>query len=428
MDITQPRVDHRKNSNGVTGMNFPGYEFLLASSYKIFGFSSWHHRIFQFLIFSVLIIIVYGIGIQLGFGIHVSSVLAFAMAWSPELYYYAITALPDVMALMLALASVLFYLNWKKSFKMLHLAFLALCILLAGLIKLQYFMFAIFIVADNILDRKSPPALPLILLLIPVGGAILNWYIYAIELRSVNHLYDFGLFVNSGESGDKFKILTSNLLSTIPELLIGYALLPLVLLGLIVFIYKSSLGSKFKALLVLSVLVTFHILELGQMRHHSYYMLPYIFISALAIAFAARYMIKVKLGWLLVLLCLAQIPLTKLRIDHRFNEVQSELPPEFLNESDLAQLKAELDGSEHALVGPDPSGCIYFYYLGVKGYNAFGLEQVSQETGIQKALAKGYIEVIALRKSQNHTFSEGFEGFNKTAELGDFVVYKKQSL
>ena len=47
MNILKPRVDHRKGTDGVTGMAFPLYEYLLASIYKEFGFKPYTHRFLQ---------------------------------------------------------------------------------------------------------------------------------------------------------------------------------------------------------------------------------------------------------------------------------------------------------------------------------------------------------------------------------------------
>ena len=38
MNILQPRVDRRNATNGVTGMQFPSYEWLVAGGYQLFGF------------------------------------------------------------------------------------------------------------------------------------------------------------------------------------------------------------------------------------------------------------------------------------------------------------------------------------------------------------------------------------------------------
>ena len=82
MDIMHPRVDHRRSSDGVTGMNFPLFEFTLAVVYKITGSESWLiGRSFQFLL---AILTLYGfllLGKELKLGSFPSVIACFALCW-----------------------------------------------------------------------------------------------------------------------------------------------------------------------------------------------------------------------------------------------------------------------------------------------------------------------------------------------------------
>jgi hypothetical protein len=44
------------------------------------------------------------------------------------------------------------------------------------------------------------------------------------------------------------------------------------------------------------------------------------------------------------------------------------IPDEFVNRNQAAALRINNDSSERWIVGPDISGCVYFYYTGTKGF------------------------------------------------------------
>lgn len=52
MDLTQPKIDRRNETNGITGSHFPLYEWCLAALSKVFGFSDTLARVFSLLIFT----------------------------------------------------------------------------------------------------------------------------------------------------------------------------------------------------------------------------------------------------------------------------------------------------------------------------------------------------------------------------------------
>jgi hypothetical protein len=235
-------------------------------------------------------------------------------------------------------------------------------------------------------------------------------------------LYDFGLFLNPGSELSKWDILKGNLVSTIPELLIGYAILPFMIGGLILYFVREKRLNLLMAILVFLCLLGFHLLELGQMKHHSYYMLPYLPFAAFLTAYAFH---RLKKNMLIpgILIILIQMPLTKLRIDHRFTDKHAGIPTEFQKNAQLDSLRSNLDPNALSLVGPDPSGCIFLYYLQLKGYNAFGLSQIRDETEIAHALDSGIIEQIVLRSENPEYALPAF--YVKEQQIGAFCIYRK---
>ena len=112
MDIMNPRVDRRLDSNGVTGMQFPSYEYIVALGYKTFGLHNWVHRLVSLLItfwgaigMFLLSRLLLKHDIAAGFA-------ALAYTFSPDLYYFGFSALPDILALGSSVWGLYYFLKW----------------------------------------------------------------------------------------------------------------------------------------------------------------------------------------------------------------------------------------------------------------------------------------------------------------------------
>lgn len=52
MNILRPRVDRRADTDGITGMQFPSYEWLVVGSYQLLGFHENLPRLLNWLIYT----------------------------------------------------------------------------------------------------------------------------------------------------------------------------------------------------------------------------------------------------------------------------------------------------------------------------------------------------------------------------------------
>lgn len=424
MNILYPRVDHRKYTNGITGTAFPAYEYVLALSYKITGFSHANHRILQFLIYVLGIIGLFKLGLLLFRSQWASALMAFAFAWSPEMYYHGINALPDVAAMVAVIWSLNYYVRKTGSGNLLFSIFL---ITIASLIKLQFALFGLAYVIDAIINRDNNRVAGLFSFGILSAGAVVNWYIHSIQIRYENNLQDYGLFLNPADSLEHgLRVLKNNLLIDIPEQVVGYGLIPLVLFGLILFIRNKSSRQIIKAILIVALFALFHIQELKQMEYHAYYMMPYILFSAYLIGLSVDQLAKSKWIWILALLIPVQLAHTVNKINPRYSDENSQLPSEFLDEQQLNKMQTILSGSDRSLVGPDPSGCIYFYYLGVKGWNVFGIDQLEEKDHIVSVLNKKNVECIAVKSMDKVRIERYGKDFKYITQVGDFTLMTKR--
>ncbi|MEO5570946.1 MAG: glycosyltransferase family 39 protein [Bacteroidia bacterium] len=421
MNILQPRVDRRNVTNGVTGMQFPAYEYVCACVYKITGEHFYVARIISLLLFSLSIWFIYELVIIIAASHWAGVFAAWSFCWCPELFYHSINALPDIMALACALNGLLCFLKWDRlQENKFYWCSLSL-ITLAGLIKLQYLMFGgiiAVIVLRNIFEKKyTPSKLVLIAALAIVSiGVTISWYMYALSLIESSNLRDFGIELRPAQSSEQaLKILKDNLLSDLPELLLNYAGTVLFILGIVsFFIHKKWKHWFFIPLLLLSLIyIAYHFIELGQVDVHHYYMLPGVLVLVIIMSYGAKYLWDKKLTALLVLIMFAQPVLACIRIlPARWIRKDKAVPVELFDEQMRIKLIKAVPDDALCLAGPDNSGCIYFYYLNKKGFGYESTDGLEKKTGNEETvylkqciqLGAKYIYTSDSSFFQNQTF------------------------
>ena len=393
MNILKPRVDRRGNSDGVTGMQFPSYEFLLALLYKIFGFHFWLSRAFSFFLFSIGVIFIYLIFEKLfGTGI-LPAIAASLFTWSPELFYDSILALPDVLALTMYVASFYFFLQWRDRRRLKWFLLFTVSVMLAGLTKLQYSAILVPLSVMVLIELRSGKisgrvAFYYFLVTTAVMAVCIGWYLYAVHLIASSGLTDFGIeFRPAKNMGEALSILLKNSVSDIPELLLNYAGFVLFVTGFIVFISKKLYRHwLFLPLFCWAlILLLYHLIELEQMRMHQYYMMLYIPLFLFPMVAGALVLLK-KSPVILLILLIACPALAIIRIyPARFLKDDKAVPVALYEESSRIKLSEVVPTNQLTVVGPDESGCIFFYFLIKKG---FGFERTEQLFEIENGKMK----------------------------------------
>lgn len=387
MNLLRPRVDRRGATDGVTGMQFPAYEWLVAAGYKVLGFHEAIPRVVNWLIFAAGLAAFYALTRLLSGSDWVAAVAAWALAWSPELFYHGINALPDVLALSASIGGLYFFLRWYQGAGGPGSYLLALLLTtLAGLTKLQYLAIgapiAVVILRDLWLRRLGWQRLPALALFGVVAVAVpLAWYARAVRLIKESGLADFGLELRPADSlGTALRILGKNLASDLPELLVGFPGFVLLLLGLVALVTRWRGGyARRPWLLPLlgwgGVLLAYHLIELSQMEVHQYYMLPYLPLLMLTVALGATWLQRQKRGalWLALLLGLQPVAAAVRIIPSRWGG-HREIPAELYYADSRRSLETAVPNDALCLVGPDISGCKYFYFLHKKGFG-FGVPE-----------------------------------------------------
>jgi len=381
MNILEPKVDNRYNKSGVTGANFPAYEWGLAVSYKFFGEKFWVHRVYTMTIFFIGISGFFLLLLNLFNNYVIANSGAIALLFFPDLFYFEILALPDILSLSCTIWGFYFFIRWFKAYKKQENTFLlfitsALLLALAGLVKL-YFLLIGFAIAGIIL-QEFRLLFSLKMILYIIGFAIISvgipiaWYIYAVELIKKSGLADFGLEVRTETDIDLIiKTLAQNIISDLPELILNFANTIILLCGCYFFFKKKAYKKRFfiPALCLFIAIIMYHFMEMKQMHYHSYYMMPYYPFLACIVAYGANQLWVNKWGTILILLIILNPLIASIRIlPSRWLNDNKAIPMELYNESTRTQLIQAIPNNNLCIVGEDQSKCIDYYFLHKKGF------------------------------------------------------------
>jgi len=175
-NIFLPRIDMRKNYSGVTGMEFPAYNYMVYLFNLFFGFQHWMGRVVT-LLFSVGGLLLFFEFMKMRFNQREALLSSLLLMIFPIYIIFSKNIQPDVMMLSLVIGSIYFaqkYANTKKSKFLLASAAL---FTLACLVKIPAVMlFPIFalIVPFKKKDRTFIITVSIIFIMLIVG-----WYMYS---------------------------------------------------------------------------------------------------------------------------------------------------------------------------------------------------------------------------------------------------------
>lgn len=375
MNVLRPRIDRRQDTDGVTGMQFPSYEFAVASVYQLVGDEDWVARVVQFIFFSFGIWGMYRLVLVISDNRLLAGVAAWLFTWSPEMFYHGINALPDVLALAASLWGLYLFLAHLKTASNIQLIGSMLLLILAGATKLQYLSvggaiaFALIVYWSKNFSWAHLVKISLFgISTLAVSG---GWYVYARELQKENHLPDFGIAVQSFPTlSETLDILHINLQMDIPESLLGFGTFAAFIAGIVFLIREKKWRSIGGTILFgwILVLVTYHILELKQMESHQYYMMPHIPIMIIVAAFGVLRLIGSKWRSVAVLILIGAPIFAGVRIipARWMNDPQVNLS--LYDETTRNEIIANIPQGELAICGSDNSLGIYPYFLHIKGF------------------------------------------------------------
>ena len=376
MNLFTPRVDSRGQHTGITGMEFPLTNYLIAITYHVFGFNNISSRYlilaFSFIAIAFCFLFFKRIFYDKFYGL----CAALLMIFSPLFCYYSFAVLPEVPSLAFLLIS-LFYLNkWDQENKNKYITIFAIAFCLAGLMKISAIVILPY--ALILLLRKRKLTLPFLGSIVISLVVIAAWYLYARHLSNVHQNYDFSLaFIFPPDFNSFLETAKRVFIQWLPELYINYSEFILFVLGLfVIWKYKSQFTNLklFFKYFALGVLL-FMLVRFPLLLEHDYYMVPslplLIGISTIGIYFIREKISQSKYYkfWLcLSLAIIITIPiLGTVRAFERFERGLKDTPHEQLTlETHLSQAIPYKDA---LIMITDESKSIKLYYANRKGWN-----------------------------------------------------------
>jgi len=375
MNILNPRRNDRGDSDGIFRMEFPIMQWLVATQYKIFGNHLIITRLFMFLIGFLTILGIYKLLDALFHNPIISIIGAWAFNFSPSFYYYTINPMPDNFALSSSVWGLALFFVWYNKKKTIYLIFCSLLLSIGALSKLPFIIYYIVPVVYFIdlfikhgLRRKY-----IFQALIAISFSIfpIIWYLSVIPHWHGNVIVK-GMLDNNESLVKLLDFYQHNLISTLPELLVGYGSLVFFLAGFFfLFRNKAYQNPKFLLLLSLGILaILYYLFEANAIaKTHDYYLFPFYPLLYILIGYGAfnLYTSGKKFNRYLTYALILVTPITcYLRMKGRWNPDS----PGF--NKDLLIYKTELQNAvpKDALVvsGNDISHFIFFYYIDKKGW------------------------------------------------------------
>lgn len=376
-NILNPRFNDNADTDRIMRLEFPVMQWLFAQSYRIFGSDVMISRILTFVIglFSV-----FGMFFLL-LNVFNNKVIATIDAWcfnfSPVFYYYTVNPLPDNMALCCAIWSIALFFKWMANQKFTVLIASAVFLCFATLCKLPFILYSSLIATYIILQLKNDfrANLKSSVLIISVFAVIISpamaWYVWVIPSWG-GHNVVYGMFDSDNSFMEIVDILQHNLISTLPELLINYGAFPFFLAGFY-FMLKNKVvkNQYFPMFLVWSIFVLLYfIFEMNIIaKIHDYYLLPFLPILFLIVAYGAWNMLQSensKLKYVTIFLLLL-LPLTAyLRANPRWNTKSPGFNVDFYTYK--TELRNLVGNDEKIIIGADESHFILHYYVDKKGW------------------------------------------------------------
>lgn len=279
----EPRVMEIRQSEGVTGMEFPIIPYVVSIFYRIFGFSEIYYRSL-ILLFSLWgLFMSYKITHFFVFKLLHRYLLIILFSTTPLLYYYFNNYLPDPVALAISFGGWYYFFKWNYGLSRRRSFFyMILLFTLAGLIKVSFMMNWAVVFGLLVLNiRNKNSYLPYLnrigdllwLLVSPL--LVLLWYSYASFLTRETGNYHFLQSIQPAPSfKDSMELLNSTINNWSSNFSISYLFMGLIILFL-VRLRKDSPYPILRYILLLMILgnIIYYFLFQKQFLHHDYYLI-----------------------------------------------------------------------------------------------------------------------------------------------------------
>ncbi len=374
-NILNPRKNDRGSGDGIFRMEFPLSQWLTAIPVKLLGHAVFVSRIMNFL-FAFLTAIGLFKWISLFFKKRwIPIVGVVLLSFSPVFYYYMVNPLPDNLALCFGVWGLYGFSSWRKTNKSKYLIFGLVFISLASLVKLPFVLYYVLFAWSVIQPMKTSTGLNRfhvmlygLISVIPV----LAWYVWVIPDWEGNGIVQ-GIFQMTPEQKSLYwYYVWFHVRSTLPELLLGWPVVPLFCLGIIRLAgnAKKYFRSQSHFAILGSVLVAYLLFEMNMIEKvHDYYFMPLlpllVLLMSLGVSSLMNYRLNIYFKKAVLIVLILSLPVyTFFRIQSRWDRLGFN--------SDLLKFREELREvvPTNALVcaGNDNSHHVFLYYVQKMGW------------------------------------------------------------
>ncbi len=373
-NLFRPRRPDRGATDGVSRMEFPLQQWLVAQVMRLVGAEIYVLRGCMFLLALLTLSGMYCLATLLFDSKAAGIVAAWGLGFSPTFFYHSFNPMPDNLALCFGVWGLVMVYRRKYGIAGVLLALATLCklpfILLYGIplgLGLQWLTGRRQnITLGNLVALGLPVIFPL------------SWY--AIALPDWGHNNIVGGSWNSGYGVARlFDYFQHNIVSTLPEMLLGFACVPLFMVGLYVAWLGRYRRAIFPVALTGALLLLYFLYEIHAIgKAHDYYLyplLPFLFLVAGAggkRVWSRRDRYRYVVPLLLVLAPL----LCGLRLQGRWDVTDPGFNESLLVHRDA--LRQAVPDESLVIAGNDASPFIYLYYVGKKGW-VFRNDELNQE-------------------------------------------------
>ncbi len=424
MNIFQPRVDNRGDGSGITGMEFPLVNYLIAIAYRIIGLNNTVGRL-VILFFSFIALIGCFLFTKALFKSQLlASISTIFLLFSPLFTYYSIVVMPDIPSLSFIFLSLYFLIQFKDSKKFFFLILSTITLTFAALIKISALVIVpyLFYTIWNSTEQSSKK-LKYILTMLSSLIPVLTWYLYARYLSNTFGNTDFLLQPKFPYPFSVIpQILRKVIVQWLPELYINYAEFIFFSIGIYFLMknYDNYKSVKKFISIYLGAFILYFIAFLPMFEYHDYYAIPILPVLIIICTIGFEKVLEIsyskKLVYWFVLILLIIMPiLGSVRALSRFERASKPY--------DLFTIEKHLDKvipdkRDLIIAIGDDSPSIYLYFMHRKGW-AIGNKITMEQLDILKSKGAKYI-VSSTNISET---PEILENIQLISNYGQFKIY-----
>lgn len=374
--LWNPRRDARGSTEGIFRVELPLFQWSLAAAAKLLGtHPNQVGRIGAYVAFLVAVAGCWAF-LRSYFPPRLATLGTVGFLWSPALFYYSVSPMPDVLALALSLWGLAL---WRKGYPLLG----SLTFSLGSAVKLPFLLLWALPAAEAFFSptprQKFLRLVAYTLLVFLLPGL---WYGLASTIWQDRGLTQ-GLFAHNFSAGSYLYLLYHHFFSLLPETILGYALVTPFLRGLL-----SLARPQQKPFWILgATLALYTLYEIPTLGYaHDYYLLPWTAWLSIATTAAFSVWVEGERWAMLPLIFTTLAPVGAwARMHHRWDTSRPGFNPDLLRYKKAFQ--AAVPDTPRVVVGLDESCFIYLYHLHKKGWCIDSLHRAN--TLLQRALRGG---------------------------------------